>query len=477
MRVTNGLSFDPATYMLCMGIFGITMGSISFSFAASFPPKIGGLFAWGVAMTSCGVAFLLFMLRGMADPFLTYYLANSLTIVSTTFGALTFMKFYGEFHFKPFVYILSGISLVSLAGHHFIYGEDFNTFRIVAVSSAASGFMGLCSYLVIKNQRGRFGVSAIITSVTFGIFSAVLGYRALNVIFGQASTSQLYSGSKLQFTFFVTASLVVVAASIGFILLATERLIQEAHEQTLKAQNANKLAALGEMASGVAHEINNPLAVIRLSLGYLQMNLRSELGANTKIDAIFVKLFKSVDRVAWIVRGLTIFSKQKESESFEIESIRKIIDNTLDLCEAKFSLKDIRIVVDIPETIKVSCRPTQISQIFFNLFSNCYKALHGAEVSEKIISVQGEVKGDSVYVSFTDSGPGVSAKDKLKLFQPFFTTREVGSGTGLGLSIALGIAKQHGGDLFLDETHQKTTFTLRIPLTQTGESAVTGKAS
>jgi signal transduction histidine kinase len=449
-----------------MGIFGLTMGSISFCFSVTFPPKIGGLFAWGASMTSVGLAFLLFMLRGTGTPFVTYYLANSLSILSLTFGSLAFIKFYNEFYFERFAYSLCVLSLVLIAGHYYYYGIDFNSFRVFLVSGAGSLFLGINVYLVVKNHWRKFGVSSAMTSLTFGFFAIVMGYRALNVVVGQPSTSQLFSRSGLNFTFFALVGLVIVAASIGFLLLATERLIQEVLEQTLKAQNARRLAALGEMASGVAHEINNPLSVIRLSLGLLKIALKSEtkgIERNEKTEELFVKLFKSVDRVASIVRGLTAFSRQKDGEPAEIESIHKIIENTLDLCEAKFSIKSVKILIDVPSQIRVTCRPNQISQIIFNLLSNGFEAVNRHEVKEKVISIQGIEKDGFVYISFTDTGVGISVQDREKLFRPFFTTREVGSGTGLGLSIALGIAKEHGGDLIFDEKQIKTTFTLKLP--------------
>lgn len=455
------------------------MGSISFSFAASFPPKISGLFAWGASMTSVGLAFLLFMLRGTGSPFVTYYLANSLSILSLTFGSLAFIKFYNEFYFERFAYSLCMLSLVLIAGHYYYYGIDFNSFRVFLVSGAGSLFLGINVYLVVKNHWRKFGVSSAMTSLTFGFFAIVMGYRALNVVVGQPSTSQLFSRSGLNFTFFALVGLVIVVASIGFLLLATERLIQEVLEQTLKAQNARRLAALSDMASGVAHEINNPLSVIRASLGYLQIALRSEAsgsGRNEKTEELFIKLFKSVDRVASIVRGLTAFSRQKDGEPAEIESIHKIIENTLDLCEAKFSIKSVKILIDVPSQIRVSCRPNQISQIFFNLLSNGFEAVNRNEVKEKVISIHGIAKDGFVYISFTDTGVGISVQDREKLFRPFFTTREVGMGIGLGLSVALGIAKEHGGDLIFDETKIQTTFTLKLPMTDVSSIPV-GKVS
>ena len=243
-------------------------------------------------------------------------------------------------------------------------------------------------------------------------------------------------------------------------LKEAETLLQE---QQAKLIQSSKLSALGEMAGGIAHEINNPLAIITGKL-YLLKRLYDVSFPNK--NAIFKEIEKiehTAIRISKIVRGLRVFSRDSSKDPNEIVKVESIISNTISLCSERLTTHGIKIAVDCPAQLKISCRPTDISQILLNLLSNSFDALH--TVSEKWIKIKVvDSSHDSIQIEVVDSGNGIPMEARDKIMQPFFTTKEIGKGIGLGLSVSKGLAQANGGELMLDPDSPQTKFLLRLPL-------------
>lgn len=233
-------------------------------------------------------------------------------------------------------------------------------------------------------------------------------------------------------------------------------------EKTQEQVIANaKFAALGEMASGIAHEINNPLAVIH----GLALQLR-ETGANRSDAGAYREdletIEKMVNRIARIVRGLRTFSRKTEQDPMVEADLVGIIKETLAICVATFRSSGVEVNVDVAhESIPVRCRPSELSQVLLNLLNNSFDALEGSD--QKWIQVKARVAGEKAVLTVEDGGPGISREVGEKIFQPFFTTKDVGKGTGLGLSISKGIVEAHGGVLFWDPVSVHTRFVMELP--------------
>lgn len=235
--------------------------------------------------------------------------------------------------------------------------------------------------------------------------------------------------------------------------------LREAQERLLET---SKFTALGEMAGGVAHEINTPLCAIQLIAEQLQTLLSDEKLDREMVAKLLGKIVELTGRIAAIIKGLRMFSRNAGMDPLQKESVAGILRSTLSFCEHKFKSEGIEVAVKYPdESIALDCRPTQISQVVLNLLNNARDAI--MTLPERWIRVDVESGVDHVEVSVTDSGPGIDAMLRAKIFQPFFTTKPVGLGTGLGLSVSKGIIESHQGSLNLDTACGNTRFIIRLP--------------
>jgi PAS domain S-box-containing protein len=226
-------------------------------------------------------------------------------------------------------------------------------------------------------------------------------------------------------------------------------------ERSKTVHNA-KLALLGEMSAGIAHEINNPLAIILASMPLLsKFRLNEELFAD-RVD----KVSLATQRIGRIVGGLKRFSRSSEGETFKIHSISDILNEALIFVEVKAQRHEVEVVLDAPSKLFINCDLIEIEQVIVNLTSNAIDAAKDAP--HRWVKIQVASENDQVVLRVIDSGPGVSREIEQKIFQPFFTTKEVGEGTGLGLSIVKGILDNHKATIELVRTLSNTCFEIRF---------------
>lgn len=256
-----------------------------------------------------------------------------------------------------------------------------------------------------------------------------------------------------------------------FLKMTTElqNALRERDSQREKTIAASKMSSLGEMAGGIAHEINNPLAIIMGKIELIKVKIQSQKITHDQLTQEITKIHVTCQRIERIVRGLRNFSRDGEQDPFTVSSIKQIFDDTLELCRTRFNNHGIDLRISAEDSLMIECRPVQISQVLLNLLNN---SIHAIEKHEKKWIVLKAVSiGDAVEISITDSGTGIPHHIAEKLSQPFFTTKEIGKGTGLGLSISKGIAEQHGGSLKLDPECKNTCFVLKLPKQQSGKMA------
>lgn len=250
-----------------------------------------------------------------------------------------------------------------------------------------------------------------------------------------------------------------------------ERESQEKSQQAQLAANA-KMAALGELAGGVAHEINNPLTVISAKAAELKrLHKRGQLTPEL-LTEIAGKIESTSMRVADVIKSLKSLARRDSSLMLHKVAFEQVFNEIRNLCQEKLA-PDIQLrMPDWPKTFGAEMHYTQITQLFVILMNNATDALRGEGVlnaapsdaaQEKWIEVDFTEDEESVFIYITDSGPGIPLKIRGKIFDPFFTTKPAGRGTGLGLSLAQGIVLRHGGTIRLDTLHPHTRFVVQLP--------------
>ena len=238
-------------------------------------------------------------------------------------------------------------------------------------------------------------------------------------------------------------------------------------EKTLDKQKMQiiasaKLAALGEMAGGIAHEINNPLSIIQGRSQILNELARRDILDKAAVVKAAQVINDTCGRVAKIVRGLRTFAQDGERDPLESVQINTIVQDALDLCKERLQYAHVEIEAACDPELTVTCRPVHIAQVLVNLINNAFDAIKVLP-QEKWIRVDIVDSGDTYCIMVTDSGNGIPEDLHEKIMRPFFTTKEVGKGTGLGLSISRGIVESHNGQISIDSNCSNTRFVVTLP--------------
>jgi PAS domain S-box-containing protein len=245
---------------------------------------------------------------------------------------------------------------------------------------------------------------------------------------------------------------------------AAETALQEQREKLLAAA---KMSSLGEMAGGIAHEINNPLAIIQGKASQLKRRLKEISPEDKNIQDLNEGLFvieTTTKRISAIIRGLSAFSRNAENDSLDRILVPVLIQDTLELSKERFRFHSISLKYDLRacENTFVNGRAAQLLQVLVNLLNNAYDAVEF--LPEKWVKIDTEATEKLCRIKITDSGGGIPDELTDKIMMPFFSTKSVGKGTGLGLSISKGIIEEHKGRLYYDKSSRNTCFVIELPV-------------
>ena len=222
--------------------------------------------------------------------------------------------------------------------------------------------------------------------------------------------------------------------------------------------HSEKLASLGVLAGGVAHEINNPLMVI---LGRTELMLMDEnLAERVRQDLNTVRA--ETERIGRIVEGLLTFSRKSRQEKIESVAVNDILERTFMLSEHQLTVGNVEVKKQLsPDLPTIQANPGQLQQVFMNLIINAH---HAMPDGGRLTARTGRVPDNQVYIEIEDTGLGIPPEDINRIFDPFFTTKEEGKGTGLGLSVSRNIVDNHGGEIGVKSTPGTgTTFRVVLP--------------
>jgi PAS domain S-box-containing protein len=281
-------------------------------------------------------------------------------------------------------------------------------------------------------------------------------------------------------------------------LASANRELQRTQDQLVQSE---KLASIGQLAAGVAHEINNPIGYVQSNVATLDRyvadifallaayedaeaaiadaSLRARVEAARKaadldfvkddVRALVAQSRDGITRVAKIVSDLKGYSRSASDEAWQVADIHVAIDSTLNIVHNEIKYKA-EVRKDYGALPAIECRPAQLSQVFMNLLMNAAQAIRG----QGTITIRTREAGARVVLEFADSGEGIEPAHLARIFEPFFTTKPVGKGTGLGLSVAYGIVRDHGGEIAVHSTRgEGTVFRVFLPVSQ---PAVSGAA-
>jgi len=270
------------------------------------------------------------------------------------------------------------------------------------------------------------------------------------------------------FRLILTLIAIILGASLVFFrqqLVDRERLslmkgLQDSldHLKRLQMQfvQAEKLASLGQLAAGAAHEINNPLTAI---LGYAEL-IQSDSTASERSRTLGQKIREQARRTKVLVTNLLSFARQVPTEK-QLLDVKSVLTSAIELRQLDLRDKKVRIEVDNSAVLPaVRGDPNQLLQVFYNLINNAVDAME--TVDGGLLTVRMRTERGSVVLDFSDTGPGL--RDPERVFDPFYTTKPVGKGTGLGLSICYGIVQEHGGQIFgFNRAEGGCTFRVILP--------------
>ncbi|MFW7380973.1 MAG: sensor histidine kinase [Oligoflexus sp.] len=271
-----------------------------------------------------------------------------------------------------------------------------------------------------------------------------------------------------------------LATALGFTLSFGKRFCEATEDleqalQNLKQQRnemirMEKLKTLGQMSTYIAHEINNPLAIIHglteTQKRQIQQNLFYD---KEKITNSLMKIQNATTRIQKIIRGLSAVSRNDLNDSLEQIKLVTIIEESLEFCQIKLQKHAVQISYsEVDPDLSLYCRPTQISQVIINFINNSCDAIQ--EQKLRWIKLKSELTDRYINLHITDSGPGIPAEIREKILEPFFSTKTRGMGIGVGLSISQSIMRSHHGSITLDDSSENTSFILSLPKFQVNES-------
>jgi signal transduction histidine kinase len=234
-------------------------------------------------------------------------------------------------------------------------------------------------------------------------------------------------------------------------------------EERARAIYSMRMAALGEMAGGIAHEINSPLNVITILSEQLQKRIPSKQVSEAQVLESIAKINTTANRIGDIVSSLRSISRTGTGLPIKEAEIKNILHETLVLCRERFRTKDIHLQFEMPQDLPpIKCRSIEISQVLLNILNNACDAVEG--VNNPTIEITVWTDKDHLSVGVSDNGHGITLENREKIFSPFFTTKEVGKGTGLGLSLSKGLVEANHGRLYLNPLMEKTQFVIELNL-------------
>ncbi len=331
---------------------------------------------------------------------------------------------------------------------------------LTAFSPKGMGFFGLIWLMPVFLMMAFYfdtGFSFIIAVCNLFLFF-IIGAWKFGSFFKPISVHPNFPS-----VFFIFLALVLVfvyCMAFLFVHLSEELQREVVKQRDLLIESA-KFQSLGQMASNLAHDINNPLFTIQGKLHQMRNLLSRDQLDLERCDQIVESVEATLLRLSQIVKGISTFAREGRGDQMVSISVKDLVEGNLALAIDRIKNSGIDLEIQIDPKAKLICYPSFISQVLLNLLNNAIDALENAPV--KKIIVRAYVEKNWIHIAVSDSGAGVPKEIEKKIFEPFFTTKTFGKGTGLGLSISQGLVHVHEGELLYNRENNMTTFIVRLP--------------
>jgi signal transduction histidine kinase len=366
-------------------------------------------------------------------------------------------------NYRPQILFLAIMFMVTILLYKF--GAPFEIYALVAVVGASNPIF-FTGHFVLKEKTRPLTT----TQKMFMIVTLIVALHFWDWPYFSPRPELFILGMTIAFLVYHVQSIILPMMANEYLLLKSneeledevKRRAEQLAEKERQLWEVNKLASLGRMAGGVAHEINNPLSIISMHADNLRFLAEHEILNKTSIIESASKIQDVIERISKITLALRRVARdQQYSEKAGID-LRVIINEAVDLYSEKMKSLDIHFHASVPESpVMVACNSVEISQVLLNLLSNAADAVENLE--KKSITLSLSSHDHFAEVKVEDSGT-ISENVTAKVMEPFFTTKPVGKGIGLGLSISKSIIESHGGTLRLDKTAPNTCFIFLLPL-------------
>lgn len=349
--------------------------------------------------------------------------------------------------------------------------------------------LGLASFVTLALAGYRY--SFLVVAIPFSFVVGILGLYSLNQVFQKTKSTSTILHRMIIFTFgvfftsriifpfirgnenlapwFFVLNLLIISllapATLSLYLLVINQQHDKKLEELVNERNQqlftqSKYAELGMMSAGVAHEINNPLAIIQAKVTQLLRSAKDPSKRDEIIQGLEQILFTS-ERINRTIQGVREFVHQDERESSEEITVKQLIDDVLAFCGQRMKNHGISLRFYHIDNLCLRGHKIQLEQVILNLFNNSFDAIEF--LPDKWIELSGQETMDSIKLFVKDSGHGIPNDVADRIMEPFFTTKKSGRGTGLGLALAKGIIEKHGGKLIYLKNSPHTTFLIELP--------------
>jgi signal transduction histidine kinase len=311
------------------------------------------------------------------------------------------------------------------------------------------GIAGVCLYRRVRSAK-------------FFLLSSFI-FNAGYILFILQKTNIWYFGKFVEYTphIGVLAEALLLSFALVDRIRETNKQLQL---QKIEIINSEKMAALGRMAAGISHEINNPLTIIYTNANSIE-SLSTQLHPPLeKIRHSSQAIERNVMRISKIIKSMRAIARDATLDPVVDHKLSEILNDVSTLCHERFRNGEVSLkVAPAGPDVFVSCRSPEISQVLINLMNNAFDAVQGQP--QKEVRIDWTFDADRVLISVSDTGPGIPEKIREHIYEPFFTSKPVGKGTGLGLSICKSLIENHGGQLWLEASSPQTKFTFSLPAT------------